>query len=108
MGLAAAATILYGLATIALGLIGCLGPRDITSLIVGALAGVGLLACGAGLGKGKLPAGFVACGIAMLQGLFFGYRFIASGAFIPGGAMLAISFTALFFILIGMFLSIKR
>ncbi len=103
---AAAAALLYGLATWAAAATGYWKTGSPVALALGGLAGLALLFCARRLAGGTMAAGFVAGGIAMLLGLYFGYGFISTGSFVPGGAMLLTSFAALFVILIGVFVQL--
>ena len=58
--------------------------------------------------RSRMPAAFVACGVAMMLGLFFGYHFIASEAFMPGGLMLIASFGMLFVLIVAIFMKLQR
>lgn len=106
--LSAWASALYSAATLAAGATGYFLNGNPVSLGVGVAASAALAAAAGMLAQGRLAGGFLAGGTALILGLFFGYRFIASGSFVPGGVMLLVSFVALFFVLIGMFLSLER
>ncbi len=106
--MAGVATLLYGILTVAVGLIGHLSSGGWVSTAVGGLAGLSLLVCARFLLKGVMAAGFVTGALAMLLGLFFGYRFIVSGNLAPGGLMLIASFVTLFFVLVGLFTTLAK
>ncbi len=106
--LAAGATGAYSVSVLLAGLVGYAWKGSVVSLVLSMIA-AGLLAMASvWLARGRLTGGFLAGVTALVLGLFFGYGFISSGEFFPGGAMLLVSFAALFFVLIGMFLSLER
>ncbi len=106
--LSAWTTGIYSLTVLLGGLAGYLRGGSPVSLAVGLLASAALAVSSRWLSRGKLAGGFLAGGVALVLGLFFGYRFIATGNFVPGGVLLLASFVALFFVLIGMFSSLER
>lgn len=108
MKTAGIAILVYGCVTVVAGLLGYRSSGSWLPVAVGGVAGVALLVCSRAILKGAMAAGFVASGLAMLLGLFFGYSFIASGSLVPGGLMLIVSFVVLFFVLIGLFTTLAK
>ena len=72
------------------------------------IAFLALVAGSVGMWRNSMPAAFASCAVAMLLGLFFGYLFISSETFLPGGMMLISSFVTLFSILIAFFAALAK
>ncbi len=106
--MAGVATLLYGFFTLGVGLASQRSAGGSVPAAVAGVAGLSLLVCAWYLFRGVMAAGFVTGVLAMLLGLFFGYRFIVSGSLAPGGLMLIGSFVALFFVLVGLFSSLAK
>ncbi|MFQ5740383.1 MAG: TMEM14 family protein [Acidobacteriota bacterium] len=106
MKLAGWTALIYGATVLVGGILADLRTGSVVSLAVGVAAGAIAFYSGTLLLRGRMAGGFVVSGVAMVLGLFFGYRFIATGSFLPAGSLLVVSFLALFFILIGMFLAV--
>ncbi len=106
--IAAHSTVIYLIAVLAAGTAAYLRTGSVVAWAVSAVAAAVLMWAAVWLYRGRLAGGFLAGGVALVMGLFYGYRFIATGNFLPGGAVLLASFVALFFILIGLFLSLER
>jgi len=67
-----------------------------------------LLLSGIGLFLKRMVAGFVACTVSLLLGLFFGYQFIVSESLFPGGIILMASFATMLIILIALFVAAQE
>lgn len=76
-------------------MIGYTTTGSMASLIAGSAFGLGLLASGVGVLKGKNMGFIIAPILTVLLTMFFGYRFAQSGEFMPSGLMGVISFVAL-------------
>lgn len=87
--------LLYGLVVLGGGVIGYTASGSMASLIAGSAFGLGLLASGVGVLKGKNMGFIIAPILTVLLTMFFGYRFAQSGEFMPSGLMGVISFVAL-------------
>jgi len=96
--------LVYGLLVSVGGLVGYVQAKSIPSLISGVVSGIVFLVLGWLIWQGSMTAGYTAVSMILLLSLFFGYRFISTSKFMPGGMMLIVSFIALFFILLGLFL----
>ena len=107
MKLAAITVLVYALMVSAGGLVGYVQAKSIPSLISGILSGIVLLICGWLVWQGSMAAGYTSGAVVLLLALFFGYRFVTTNKFMPGGMMLILSFIALFFLLLGLFLKAK-
>lgn len=107
MKIAATATLIYALLVLGGGVMGYVQARSAASLISGIVFGLPLLACGWFLWQGNIAAGYVAGLLTVILVLFFGYRFLTTNQFMPGGLMLLLSFLALFFLLLGIFLQAR-
>lgn len=108
MKIAAAATLTYGLLVLAGGIFGYVQAKSLPSLITGVLCGLILLLAGGYMWQGNMPAAYVAGAMALLLGFFFAYRFSATGNFMPGGLMLALSFVAVVILVYGVFTSLRN
>ena len=86
---------------------GYVQAKSIPSLISGVLSGIVLLICGWLIWQGSMAAGYASGTMVLLLSLFFGYRFMLTNKFIPGGMMLILSFIALFFLLLSLFVKAK-
>ena len=108
MKLAAVATLIYALLVLAGGLMGYLQANSLASLISGLLFGTGFLVIGWLVWRDSMTAGYVSGFMILLLALYFGYRFISTDQFLPGGIMLITSFLTLFFLLLGLFLKAQE
>ncbi len=108
MKVAGAFTIVYSVLVGLSGTLAWLRGGSLLFLILVLCAAAALLTSSVGIWRGWLPAAFIACATAMLLGLFFGYLFIASGNFLPGGVMLISSFLILFVILLALFVRLAQ
>ena len=79
--------LLYGLLVLGSGVIGYTTTESMASLIAGGVFGLGLLASGVGVLRGKDMGFLMAPILTVLLTTFFGYRFVASGEFMPSGLM---------------------
>jgi len=87
--------LLYGLVVLGGGIIGYTTAGSMASLIAGSAFGLGLLASGLGVLRGKDMGFLMAPILTVLLTMFFGYRFALSGEFMPSGLMGVISLVAL-------------
>ena len=87
--------LLYGLLVLGGGIIGYTASGSMASVIAGGAFGLGLLASGLGVLRGKNMGFLTAPLLVVLLTAFFGYRFAQSGEFIPSGLMGVISLVAL-------------
>ncbi len=108
MKIAAAATLVYGFMVLAGGVFGYIQAKSLPSLTTGGICGVILLVAGGHIWQGNMPAAYVAGAMTLLLALFFAYRFSATGNFMPGGLMLALSFVAVVVLVYGVFTSLMR
>jgi len=93
--------LLYGLFVFGGGIIGYITAGSMASLIAGSALGLGLLASGLGVLRGKNMGFIVAPTLTVLLTAFFGYRFMQSGEFMPSGLMAVLGVVAfvLYFVL---------
>lgn len=108
MKVAATATLIYALLVLTGGVMGYVQAKSVASLISGLVFGIALLGCGWFLWQGSITSGYVAGLLTIFLLLFFGYRFLSTNQFMPGGLMLILSFLALFFLLLGIFLRARN
>lgn len=87
--------LLYGLVVLGGGVIGYTTTGSMASLIAGSAFGLGLLASGVGVLKGKNMGFIIAPILTVLLTMFFGYRFAQSGEFMPSGLMGVLGLVAL-------------
>ena len=91
--------LVYGLLVLSGGIIGYTTARSMASLIAGIAGGalgIGLLASGVGVFRGKNLGFLMAPILTLLLTTFFGYRFVQSGEIIPSGLMAALGPIATF------------
>ena len=79
--------LVYGLLVLGGGIIGYITAGSMASLIAGSAFGLGLLASGLGVLRGKNMGFIIAPTLTVLLTTFFGYRFLQSGEFMPSGLM---------------------
>jgi len=87
--------LLFGLLVLGGGIIGYITAGSMASLVAGSAFGLGLLASGLGVSKGKKMGFLLAPLLTLLLTAFFGYRFAQSGEFVPSGLMGVIGLVAL-------------
>lgn len=87
--------LLYGLVVLGGGVIGYTTTGSMASLIAGSAFGLGLLASGLGVLRGKNMGFIIAPTLTVLLTTFFGYRFALSGEFMPSGLMGVLGLVAL-------------
>ena len=80
----------YGLLVLGGGIIGYTASGSMASVIAGGAFGLGLLASGVGVLRGKDMGFLMAPILTVLLTMFFGYRFVQSGALILSGLMAAL------------------
>ncbi len=91
--------LVYGLLVLSGGIIGYTTARSMAPLIAGIAGGalgIGLLASGVGVFRGKNLGFLMAPILTLLLTTFFGYRFVQSGEIIPFGLMAALGLVAVF------------
>ena len=91
--------LLYGFLVLSGGMIGFTIARSIAPLIAGIAGGalgIGLLASGVGVFRGKNLGFMMAPILTLLLATFFGFRFVQSGEIIPSGLMAALGLVAVF------------
>jgi len=89
------AALVYGVLVLIGGIVGYTTAGSVVSAMAGSIFGLGLIASAVALLKSK-PVGFyTALGLAGVLTIFFGYRFIQTGAWMPGGIMALVSLAAL-------------
>lgn len=88
-------TLLFGLLVLGGGIIGYTTAGSMASLIAGSAFGLGLLASGLGVLRGKNMGFLFAPLLTLFLTAFFAYRFALSGEFMPSGLMGVISLVAL-------------
>lgn len=108
MRFAGIVTLLYSVSVVVSGWIAYVQHDSPFFVGLSVVAAVALVAGAVGIWRRRLPAAFVSCAVAMLLGLFFGYLFISSETFLPGGMMLISSFVTLFVILIALFATLAQ
>ena len=101
MKVSALTALIYGLLVAGGGLMGYRQAQSLASLVSGLIFGVAILASGWWIAKGAMTALCVALALAAFLALFFGYRFVSAGKFMPAGMMTIASLLALFFLLLG-------
>jgi len=82
---------IYGILVIVGGLFGYIKAGSTASLVMGNIFGIALLVCGLGMMKNYDWAYFGSLLLTAALALFFGFRFITTGAWMPGGTMLIVS-----------------
>ena len=87
--------LLYGLLVLGGGIIGYTASGSMASLIAGSAFGLGLLASGLGVLRGKEMGLLMAPLLTVLLTVFFGYRFAQGGELIPSGVMGVLGLVAL-------------
>lgn len=87
--------LLYGLLVLGGGIIGYTASGSMASVIAGGVFGLGLLASGLGVLRGKDMGFLIAPLLTVLLTAFFGYRLVQSGEFMPSGLMTALGFVTL-------------
>ena len=87
--------LLYGLLVFGGGIIGYTASGSMASVIAGGVFGLGLLASGLGVLRGKDMGFLMAPILTVLLTMFFGYRFALSGELIPSGLMGVLGLVAL-------------
>ena len=87
--------LVYGLVVLGGGIIGYTASGSMASVIAGGAFGLGLLASGVGVLRGKDMGFLMAPTLTLLLTAFFGYRFVASGEFMPSGLMSVLGVVAL-------------
>ena len=88
-------TLLFGLLVLGGGIIGYTTAGSMASLIAGSAFGLGLLASGLGVLRGRRLGLLAAPLLTLLLTTFFGYRFVQSGEFMPSGLMGVLGLVAL-------------
>lgn len=83
--------IVYGLVILLGGVIGYAKAHSMASLVMGLGSAVVLLACGWGIFARSVYAYYVALALSWGLTLFFGYRLIMTGKFMPAGMMAIMS-----------------
>ena len=104
MKFSAIVILLYAFLILIGGIGGYLQAKSLYSLISGFLFGASLLLSGWFVWHESITAGYTATFIILLLAIYFGYRFILTEKFLPGGIMLIASFITLFFLLLSLFL----
>ncbi len=87
--------LLYGLVVLGGGIIGYTRAGSMASLIAGSAFGLGLLASGLGVLRGKNMGFIIAPTLTVLLTAYFSYRFVQSGEFMPSGLMGVLGLVAL-------------
>ncbi|MGH7829164.1 MAG: TMEM14 family protein [Candidatus Binatia bacterium] len=88
-------TLLFGLLVLGGGIIGYTTAGSMASLIAGSAFGLGLLASGLGVLRGKNMGFLFAPLLTLLLIAVLGYRFVQSGEFIPSGLIAVLGLVAL-------------
>lgn len=101
MKIASLTAIIYGVLVAGGGLMGYWQAKSLASLIAGLGFGIAIVVCGWSMTKGAVTATYATLALTVFLTLFFGYRFMSAGKFMPAGLMTILSLLALFFILIG-------
>ena len=87
--------LVYGLLVLGGGIVGYTASGSMASVIAGGASGLGLLASGLGVLRGKDMGFLMAPILTVLLTAFFGYRLVQSGEFMPSGLMTALGFVTL-------------
>ncbi|MBI2987196.1 MAG: hypothetical protein HYY45_10570 [Deltaproteobacteria bacterium] len=82
--------LVYGLLVLVGGIVGYTTAESMASLIAGGVFGLGLLASGVGVLRGKDMGFLMAPILTVLLTMFFGYRLVQGGEFMPSGLMTAL------------------
>lgn len=93
-------TILYGVLVLIGGLIGYFKASSTPSLVMGSIFGVLLILCGLGMPWQYNWALSGTISLAVILALFFGYRYLSTGAIFPAGFMMFVSLAMLIFCLV--------
>ena len=91
--------LIYALIVFLGGMIGFNQAHSMPSLIAGTVSATLLLICALGMFKRSVLAYTLAMAIILALMLFFGYRFTATGKFMPSGMMMILSASSLLYIL---------
>jgi uncharacterized membrane protein (UPF0136 family) len=92
-------TLLYGVLILVGGVVGYATAGSMVSAVAGGVFGLGLVTSALVLLKGKPLGLYMALSLTAVLTIFFGYRFIQTSAWMPGGAMMLVSLAALFLLL---------
>jgi len=87
--------LLYGVLILVGGIVGYTTTGSMASAIAGSVFGLGLIVSAAALLKSKLVGLYLALSLTGVLTIFFSYRFLQTGAWIPGGIMALVSLAAL-------------
>jgi len=87
--------LVYGLLVLGGGIIGYTASGSMASVIAGGVFGLGLLASGLGVLRGKDMGFLIAPLLTVLLTAFFGYRLVQSGEFMSSGLMTALGLVTL-------------
>lgn len=82
---------IFGAVVILGGVIGYLQAQSLISLFAGTFFGIALLSSALAIMKGVNVAHYIALLIAVLLTAFFHWRYLRTGAFLPGGLMAIVS-----------------
>lgn len=94
--------VVYGILVAAGGIIGYARAGSRASLVMGGLFGLLLAITGAAALRGWAAGIPVAAALTGVLTVFFGYRFMQTGAFMPGGVMGLLSLAALLVLLLAL------
>lgn len=95
MKMSAWVVLIYALFIFLGGMIGYNQAHSLSSLIAGTVSAILLLACGMGMFKKSTLAYTLALALILSLALFFGYRFVLTGKFMPAGMMIILSLLTL-------------
>jgi uncharacterized membrane protein (UPF0136 family) len=87
--------LLYGVLILVGGIVGYTTTGSLASAIAGSVFGLGLIASATALLRSKPIGLYLALGLTGVLTIFFSYRFLQTGAWIPGGIMALVSLAAL-------------
>lgn len=87
--------LLYGVLILVGGIVGYATTGSMASAIAGSVFGLGLIASATALLRSKPIGLYLALSLTGVLTIFFGYRFIQTSAWMPGGVMMLVSLAAL-------------
>ncbi|MBI3076621.1 MAG: hypothetical protein HYY85_06490 [Deltaproteobacteria bacterium] len=102
MTLPGVVAVVYGVLVLAGGIMGFARARSRASLLTGGPSGLALVLAGLATLWGWVGGPPAAAALTAALALFFGYRFLRSRAFMPGGLMGVLSLAALVVLLLSL------
>jgi uncharacterized membrane protein (UPF0136 family) len=107
MKIASVTCFLFGVLVGSAGIYALLQLGSVVAFVGSTLSAILLFVTGYLSLKGITGAGYASGVVTFLLAVYFAYRFIASERFFISGILLILSFVSLFFILLGVFMSLQ-